>query len=45
MILMNGVVVLYYSGIQSIVALCTAMAEAIALAEVVVKIKHMRSIV
>jgi len=32
MILMNGGVVAYYSGRQSTVALCTAMAETIALA-------------
>jgi hypothetical protein len=44
MILMNGGVVAYYSGRQSTVALCTAMAETIALAKIVVKIKHMRAI-
>jgi hypothetical protein len=44
MILMNGGVVAYYSGRQSTVALCTAMAETIALAKLVVKIKHMRVI-
>jgi hypothetical protein len=44
MILMNGGVVAYYSGRQSIVALCTAMAETIALAKLVVKIKHMRAL-
>ncbi len=38
------VVVAYYSGRQSTVALCTAMAETIALAKIVVKIKHMRAI-
>ncbi len=43
MILMNGDVVAYYSGRQSTAALCTAMAETIALAETVVKIKHMRA--
>jgi hypothetical protein len=32
MILMNGGVVAYYSGRQSIVALCTSMAETIELA-------------
>ena len=41
MILMNGGVVAYYSGRQSTVALCTAMAETIALAKLVVKVKHM----
>ncbi len=44
MILMNGGVVAYYSGRQSTVALCTAMAETIALAKSVVKIKRMRVI-
>jgi hypothetical protein len=44
MILMNGGVVAYYSGRQSIVALCTAMAETIALAKLVVKVKHMRAL-
>jgi hypothetical protein len=43
MILMNGGVVAYYSGRQSTVALCTAMAETIALAKPVVKVKHMRA--
>ena len=38
MILMDGAVVAYYSGRQSIVALCKAMAETIALAKLVVKI-------
>jgi hypothetical protein len=42
MALMNGGVVAYHSGRQSIVALCTAMAETIALTKLVVKIKHMR---
>ena len=40
MILMNGGVVAYYSGRQSIVALCTAMAETIPLSELVEKVKH-----
>ena len=44
MVLMNGGVVAYYSGRQSTVALCTAMAETIALAKLAVKIKHMRAI-
>ena len=44
MILMNGGVVAYYSGRQSTVALCTAMAETIALTKLVVKVKHMRAI-
>ncbi len=45
MILMNGGVVAYYSGRQSTVALCTAMAETIALAKLVVKVKHMRALI
>jgi hypothetical protein len=44
MVLMNGGVVAYYSGRQSIVALCTAMAETIALTKLVVKIRHMRAL-
>ena len=48
MILMNGGVVAYYSERQPTVALslplCTAMAETIALAKLVVKIKHMRAL-
>ena len=44
MILMNGGVVAYYSGRQSTIALCTAMAETIALTKLVVKVKHMRAI-
>jgi hypothetical protein len=44
MILMNGGVVVYYSGRQSTVALCKAMAETIAMAKLVVRIKHMRII-
>ena len=44
MIVMNGGVVAYYSGRQSIVALCTAMAETIALAKLDVKVKHMRAL-
>ena len=36
---MNGGVVAYYSGRQSTVALCTAMAETIELAKLVVKVK------
>ena len=45
MILLNGsvvTVVAYYSGRQTTVALRTAMAETIALAKLVVKVKHMR---
>jgi hypothetical protein len=38
MIQMNGGVVAYYSGRQSIVALCTAMTETIVLAKLVVKL-------
>ena len=41
MILMNGGVVAYCSGRQSTVALCTDMAETIALAKLVLKFKHM----
>ena len=44
MVLMNGGVVAYYSGRQSTVALCTAMAETIALAKLVVKVKHMSAL-
>ena len=44
MILMNGGVVAYFSGRQTTVALCTAMAETIALAKVVVKVKHTRAL-
>ncbi len=36
--------VAYYSGRQSTVALCTARAETIALANLVVKMKHMREL-
>ncbi len=43
MILMNGGVVAYYSGRQTTVALCTAMAETIALAKLV-NVKHMRAL-
>ena len=41
---MNGGVVAYYSGRQSTVALCKVMAETIALAKLVVKIKHIRAL-
>ena len=41
---MNGAVVVYYSARQSTVALCTAMAETIALTKLVVKVKHMRAL-
>ena len=41
MIFMNGGVVAYHSARQTVVALCTAMAETIALTKVVTKIKHM----
>ena len=44
MILMIGGVVAYYSGRQTTVALCTAIAETIALAKLVVKVKHMRAL-
>ncbi len=44
MILINGGVVACYSGRQSTVALCTAMAETIAPAKIVVKLKNMRAI-
>jgi hypothetical protein len=41
---MNGGVIAYYSGRQSIVALFKAMAETIALAKLAVKVKHMRTL-
>ncbi len=44
MILMNGGVVAYYSGRQSIAALCTAIAETIALTKLVLKVKHIRTL-
>ncbi len=44
MILMNGGVVAYYSGRQSVVVLCAAMAETIALTKLVVKIKHIQAL-
>jgi hypothetical protein len=44
MILMNGGVVAYYSGRNLTVTLCTAMAETIARAKIVLKIKHKRPI-
>jgi hypothetical protein len=44
MILMNGGVVAYYSKRQSTVAMCTAMAETIVLAILVVRVKHMGAI-
>ena len=44
MIFMNGAVVAYYLACQSTVALCTAMAETIALTKLVVKVKHMRAL-
>ena len=43
MIVMNGGVVAYYSGRQSIVALCTTMAETIALAKLAVQSKEYES--
>ncbi len=43
-ILINSGVGAYYSGRQSTVALCTGMAETIALAKLVVKVKHMRAL-
>ena len=41
---MHGGALAYYSGRQSIVALCTAMAETIELAELVIKVNHMRAL-
>ncbi len=41
---MNGGMAAYYSGSQTTVALCTAMAETIALAKLVVQVKHMRAL-
>ena len=43
-ILMNAVAISWYSGRQTTTALCTAMAETIALAKVVVKVKYLRAI-
>ena len=43
-VLLNGGPIAYYSGRQSTTALCTAMAETIALAKLVVKIKHLRAL-
>ena len=43
LVLLNGGAIAYYSGRQSTVALCTAMAETIALAKLVVKIKYLRA--
>ena len=44
LVVLNGGVVDYYSGRQTTTALCTAMAETIALAKLVVKIKYLRAI-
>ena len=44
MILMNGGVVSYYSGRQSTVALCTASADIIAYAKLVIKVIHMSAL-
>ena len=43
-VLLNGGPIAYYSGRQSTTALCTARAETIALAKLVVKIKHFRAL-
>ena len=43
-VLLNGGPIAYYSGRQTTVALCTAMAETIALAKLVVKIKYLRAL-
>ena len=43
-ILMNAGAIAWYSGRQTTTALCTAMAETIALAKVVVKVKYLRAI-
>ena len=42
--LLNGGAIAYYSGRQTTVALCTAMAETIALSKLVVKIKYLRAL-
>ena len=44
MIFMKGAVVAYSSARQGTVALCTAMAETIALTKLVFKVKHMRAL-
>lgn len=43
-VLLNGGPIAYYSGRQTTTALCTAMAETIALAKLVVEIKHLRAL-
>jgi len=43
-VLMNGGAIAWYSGRQTTTALCTAMAETIALAKVAVKVKYLRAI-
>ena len=43
-VLLNGGPIAYYSGRQTTTALCTAMAETIALAKLVVKVKHLRAL-
>ena len=45
MILMKGGVVAYYSGSQSIAALCTYMAETIARAKLIVEVKHTSALI
>ena len=44
LVLLNGGLVAHYSGRQTIVALCTALTDPIALAKLVVKIKHLRAL-
>ena len=44
MVLMSEGIVSYYSGQQTTTALCTAMAETIALAKLAVKVKYIRAI-
>ena len=44
MIFINGAFFAYYSVRESSVALCTAMAETIALTKLVVKVKHMQAL-
>ena len=44
MVIMNGGVIAYYFGRQTTTALCTAMAETIALTKVTVKVKHLQNI-
>jgi hypothetical protein len=44
LVFMNGAVVAYYSGRQTVISLCTAMAETLALTKLTVKIKYLRGL-